>query len=144
MKFNLTLRFYSGTTGGATSAIPSGSHHQLPVPNVDESKPVEPSSPTVDPTATHENNPDWMSTLYASTGLVVDVVKESSDVFTPLKAAAGGLSAILKHYDVRQSYFFKFCTPLTFEPANDGEPWVNRIVNTPGRGARENTEHSCS
>ena len=32
--------------------------------------------------------------------MVLDVVKESSDVFTPLKSVVGGLSAILKQYDV--------------------------------------------
>ena len=40
------------------------------------------------------------STIYASTKVVVDVVKESTDVFPPLKSVMGGLSAILKHYDV--------------------------------------------
>jgi len=29
------------------------------------------------------------------------VVKESSDVFPPLKSVVGGLTAVLKHYDVR-------------------------------------------
>ena len=109
-------------TGEATSAIPSVSDDHLSLHNVDDSKPVKPSNPTVDPTATHENKPDWKSTLHASAGLVIDVVKESSDAFTPLKAVAGGLSAILKHYDVRHLYFFKRFTPLTFELANDGEP----------------------
>ena len=40
------------------------------------------------------------STVYASTKVVIDVVKESSDVFPPLKSVVGGLSAILKHCDV--------------------------------------------
>ena len=80
------------------------------------------SSYTVDPTAAYESKPDWKSTLYASAGLVIDVVKESSDVFTPLKSVAGGLSAVLKHYDVRHSCFVEPLAPLTYEPANDGEP----------------------
>ena len=29
------------------------------------------------------------------------MVKESSDVFPPLKSVVGGLTAVLKHYDVR-------------------------------------------
>jgi hypothetical protein len=33
-------------------------------------------------------------------------VKESSDVFAPLKSVAGGLSAVLKYYDVRSTHFF--------------------------------------
>ena len=40
------------------------------------------------------------SVMYASTKVVIDVVKESSDVFPLLKSVAGGLSAVLKHYDV--------------------------------------------
>ena len=38
--------------------------------------------------------------MYASAKVVIDVVKESSDVFPPLKSVASGLSAILKHCDV--------------------------------------------
>ena len=40
------------------------------------------------------------STVYASAKVVIDVVKESSDVFPPLKSVASGLSVVLKHYDV--------------------------------------------
>ena len=105
-------------TDGATSTIPSVSDDHLTVPNVDNSTPVKPSSPT----PTHENKPDWKSTLHASAGLVIDVVKESSDAFTPLKAVAGGLSAILKHYDARHVYSSNRLSPLTSELANDGEP----------------------
>ena len=174
--FGLSLQFCSGTSGGATSAIPSVSGHHLPVPNVNETKPARLSSPTVGPTVAYENKPDlksspptsagpvihvvdepsdaltppktaadetepvklsgptvdltvvygdkpgWKSTLHASAGLVIDVVKESSDAFAPLKSVAGVLSAILKHYDVCHVYSSKPCTPLTSEPANDGEP----------------------
>ena len=38
--------------------------------------------------------------MYASAKMVIDVVKESSDVFPPLQSVASGLSVILKHYDV--------------------------------------------
>ena len=89
---------------------------------VDETKTAKPSSPTVDPTVAHENKPDWKSTLHASAGLVIDVVKESSDAFTPLKAVAGGLSAILKHYDVRNAYSSHLSSLLTSKLANNGEP----------------------
>ena len=89
------------------------SDHHLPAPNADESKPVELSSYIVDPTAAYENKPDWKSTLYASTGLVIDVVKESSDVFTPLKSVVGGLSAVLRYYDVRHAYLLNlWCRSL--------------------------------
>ena len=76
------------------------SGHPSPAPNVDEGKPAKLSSYAIDPTAAYENKLNWKSTLYASAGLAVDVLKESSDAFTPLKSVAGGLSAILKHYDV--------------------------------------------
>ena len=85
-------------TDSTASRIPPVPDHQLPIPNVEESKPVALSSYTVDPTAAYNQN--WKSTLYASAGLVVDVLKESSDAFTPLKSVAGGLSAILKYYEV--------------------------------------------
>ena len=88
-----------GATGGATSQTSPVSGHHPPAPDADENKPVKLSSYTVDPTAAYK--PDWKSTLHASAGLVLDVLKESSDAFTPLKSVAGGLSAILKHYDVR-------------------------------------------
>ena len=72
-------------------------------------------------TSTSEDKPEssLASTVYASTKVVVDVVKESSDVFPPLKALAGGLMAILKHHDVRPIPSSLF-TKLTITPASDG------------------------
>jgi hypothetical protein len=99
-----------GVTGATTSEVSpvsdrhspilNASDRRLPVLNVGRSEPVELSSYTVDSKASYENKPNWKSV-----GLVVDVLKESSDVFTPLKSVAGGLSAILKHYDVRYAHF---------------------------------------
>ena len=120
---NLVLQSDLGATGSTTSEIPS-------VPNVDESEPVKLSSHIVDPTTAYENKPNWKSTVHALAGLVIDVLKESSDACTPLKSVAGGLSTILKYYDVWYIYFSKLFTPLTFAPASDGEPWNNRIFNT--------------
>ena len=93
------------------------------------------SSYTVDPTAAYETKPNRKSTVKASVGLAVDVLKESSDAFTPLKSVAGGLAAILKHYGVRRTYFSKRFTPLTFELASFSKPRDNRIANTPDRRA---------
>ena len=62
------------------------------------------SSYTVDPIATRENKPTWKSTAYSTTKLAINMVKESSDVFPPLKSVVGGLSAILQHCDVRSTY----------------------------------------
>ena len=97
---NPSSPFDLGATVGAMVKIQSVCGHRLTVPNVDETRSVGLSSYIVDPTAAYENKPNWKSTVYASAGLVIDIVKESSDAFTPLKSVAGGLSAILKHYDV--------------------------------------------
>jgi len=55
---------------------------------------------TFDEGAATQNESSWTSAAYSSTKVVLDVVKESSDVFPPLKSVASGLAAILKHYDV--------------------------------------------
>jgi hypothetical protein len=56
---------------------------------------------TTDPSAAHENESGWKSTAYSTTKLAINLVKESSDVFPPLKSVVGGLSAILEHCDVQ-------------------------------------------
>ena len=79
-----------------------------------------------------ENKPDRKSTAYATTRLAIQMVKESSDGFPPLKSVAGGLSAILNHCDV--------CPPLAYQPplmlttvlANGILSPNDRVVNTPG------------
>jgi hypothetical protein len=78
----------------------------------------------------NENKSNWKSTAYSSAKVVIDVVKESSDIFPPLKAAVGGLAAILKHYDVR-SISPTPSTILTITPANDGQSENDRIIDTP-------------
>ena len=100
--------------GNATPETSPVSPHRHSVPNIhDESEPVKLSSYVVDPSAAYENKSNWKSTAYASTKLAIDIVKESSDVFTPLKSVAGGLSAVLKHYDVQYAYPATLCTSLT-------------------------------
>ena len=65
-----------------------------------EDKKLESSDHAFDEGAANQNESNWMSTAYSSTKVVIDVVKESSDAFPPLKSVASGLAAILKHYDV--------------------------------------------
>jgi len=109
------------------------SDHRLSVPNTNESKPAGLSSYVIDPSAAYENKLSWKSTAYASAKVVIDVVKESSDVFVPLKSVAAGLSAILKHCDVRCIPIFpKLFIPLTVRLANDCQPPNDRITYTPG------------
>jgi hypothetical protein len=56
---------------------------------------------STDPSAAHENEPNWKSTAYSTTKLAINLVRESSDAFPPLKSVVGGLSAILDHCDVQ-------------------------------------------
>ena len=92
---------------------PSGPGYHPTAPNIFEGEPFKLLSYMVDPTAAYENKPDRSSTLHTSIGLALDVLRESSDVFTPLKFVAGGLSAILKYHDVRCVYFVIYFIPLT-------------------------------
>ena len=87
-------------TTGTAPEIPSIPDPRISVHDVDETKAPKLSGYGVDPTAAYENNPTWKSTLYSGTKVAIDIVKEASDVFIPLKSAAGGLSAVLKYYDV--------------------------------------------
>ena len=119
--FNMVLQIYSCVTGGMKSEISSVPSHPSLVPNVNESEPVEPLGPIVDPIAAYQNKSNWKSTVHASTGLVIDVLKESSDACTPLKSVAGGLCAVLKYYDVWYTCSAEPFRPLTFEPANGGK-----------------------
>ena len=74
-----------------------------PAPGGDGSSRPKPSGYTTDTGAAPENKSDWKSTAYAATKLAINLAKESSDVFPPLKSVAGGLAAILGHCGVRQS-----------------------------------------
>ena len=143
-QFNPSLQFGLGTAGGTASEAQSGPDHHLPVPRAEENKPVKLSSYVVDPTAAYENKQNWKSTLHASAGLVIDVLKESSDAFTPLKSVVGGLSAILKHYDVRYICSAKSLMSLTSRLASDGKSRDDRIVDTPGRRPCGIAKHPCS
>ena len=112
----------SVVTGGTASEISLASSHQGPATKTEEGAPANLSNSSVDQTTARENKPSRKGTLYSGGRLVLDFAKEVSDVCTPLKSAAGGLSAILKYYDVRCTYFTKPFVPLTFGLANDGEP----------------------
>ena len=58
------------------------------------------------------------ATIYASANVVIDVAKESSDVFPPLKSVVGGLSAVLKHYDV--------CSTSWLVPIHDADSYPSK------------------
>lgn len=80
-------------------------------------------------TSEDDSEPSWTSTAYSSTKVVIDVVKESSDVFPPLKSAASFLSAALKHYDVWSASLVPSVI-LMITPANGGQSANDRIINT--------------
>jgi len=78
-----------------------------------------------------QNNSSWVSAAYSSTKVVIDVVKESSDVFPPLKSVASSLATVLKHYDVR-SLSFVSSAILTTALASDNQSENSSIAGTPG------------
>ena len=81
--------------------LDTNSDRIVSIPGRDESTLPKPSGQTTDAEATPERKSDWKSTAYAATKLAINLVKESSDVFPPLKSVAGGLSAVLDHCEVR-------------------------------------------
>ena len=54
-------------------------------------------SPPHDPESSKELR--WR-TVYGAARIAVEVAKESSDMFLPLKAVVGALAVLIKHYDV--------------------------------------------
>ena len=58
-----------------------------------------PSDPGVDQPETSKEL-RWR-TAYTAARMAVEIAKESSDMFLPLKAVAGALSVLIKNYDVR-------------------------------------------
>jgi len=54
-----------------------------------------------------------------ATKMLLDIAKESSDVFPPLKSCLGGINALIKHYDVRRYR-------VTLDYANDYQLAIQR------------------
>jgi hypothetical protein len=46
-------------------------------------------------------------TAYETARMAVDITKESSDMFPPLKAVVGALSVLIKNYDVKYNQLFR-------------------------------------
>ena len=64
--------------------------------DIESNMDVESHGPRVD-----ENKSDWTSTVSASAKLLLRGVRDSADVFGPLKSVAGGLCFILENCEVR-------------------------------------------
>ena len=54
--------------------------------------------------------------------IILDIAKESSDAFPPLKSALGGVTALIKHYGVR-----------SFRTASDYDLQSPRNIKMSGR-----------
>ena len=50
--------------------------------------------------AVGENQPNWKSTVSAAAKLLLRTVRDSADVFPPLKSVAGGICSVLDNYEV--------------------------------------------
>ena len=58
-----------------------------------------PSDPDIDqPETSRESH--W-TTAYVAARMAVDIAKESTDMFLPLKAVVGAVSVLIKNYDVK-------------------------------------------
>jgi len=67
-------------------------------------------------------NAGWQ-TAYGAARIAVEISKESSDMFLPLKAVVGAMSALMKNCDVRMSHLQTECLlilRLALAPANSG------------------------
>ena len=53
-------------------------------------------------TTVQKRDADWQ-TAYGAARMAVEMAKDSSDMFLPLKAVAGAVSALVKNYDVSVS-----------------------------------------
>jgi len=80
-------------------------------------------SPSRDPLDTAPNEPGssresgW-KTAYGAARMAVEITKESSDMFLPLKAVAGALSVLIKNYDVSYPQTFHLIDDRPFCAAN--------------------------
>ena len=73
------------------------------------------ASPGCDPTDFVSDEPSRESawrTAYGAAKMAIDGVKESSDVFPPLKAVASAISFLIKNYDVGHSQASRSIDPL--------------------------------
>jgi hypothetical protein len=59
----------------------------------------EPDDTPSDETAVQERDTGWQ-TAYAAVRMAIEITKESSDMFLPLKAVVGAISVLIKNYDV--------------------------------------------
>ena len=89
---------------------------------------ASPSSDTTDlvpdkPGSTKESA--WRA-AYGAARIAVDIAKDSSDMFLPLKAVVSAISVLVKNYDVRRSRASRaLSTNQLLLPANGHKCWTN-------------------
>ena len=71
----------------ACSPVKSTDKDQLAIPAMGASSMVE-------------DKPGWKTTAYSTARMALEVIKDSSDACVPLKSVVGGISVLLRQYDV--------------------------------------------
>ena len=107
-KFSALRRGDAKTPGPSSiavgSSIGSPSLNQDYTPRSDEQKAAYTSHPDRDAigqeSSTHQTADSAWRTAYSTAKMAVDIAKESSDMFPPLKAVVGALSVLIKNCDV--------------------------------------------
>ena len=98
-----------------------GNAAQDPIQEVigtEQDRQSELSEHAIESSATDENGSDREPTAYSTTKSAINLVKESTDAFTPLKSIGGRLSEILNHCDVQYTSHTTPPMMLTVVPAN--------------------------
>jgi hypothetical protein len=83
----------SSSSKGSSKSQPT-SFDEKPPPYASRAK----NLPQVPP---QESDPSLLGASISGLKLVFDIARESADAFPPLKSLLGGLSAIIKNYNVR-------------------------------------------
>ena len=65
---------------------------------------ISPFSGTSSDGTTVQGRDTGWQTAYGAARMAVEIAKESSDMFPPLKAVVGAMSALIRNYDVSVSY----------------------------------------
>ena len=77
----------------------------------------------------------WKSTAPATAKLLLRGVRDTADVFGPLKSIAGGLCYIIENCEVQSPSYIWYLV-LTDTIANGGEYTSDRIAGSPNQSAR--------
>lgn len=82
-----------------------------------------------------DSGEDWKSITSDMAKWLLRTVRDSADVFTPLKSVAGGLCSILEDYEVWFTSHVTQNPMLRIVPASTGKQAGDRILSAPGQVA---------